>query len=331
MSHREILAHLLALVLLLLAAGGFYAYQKSPAMVPALIGYLDSPKKPEVRAALGRLQELGPAAAAAAPRLLSMVRAEGADAEGAITALRRIDLAATLDARDHVRAALRDGDMNTRRRAAERLGTLGLPARVASGDLALAARDPDAVLRDRAVASLGRIGVPSGTVVPALVAALDDPVDHVRHAAIVALESFPVDQAKAALPSLRRLAERGSGLDGRARHALARLDGTPPPAGGLGGLRYMLGTTNPFRSSQDYALQEIARHGPAAASLVPELLPLLAGDDELLRYAVIETLIAIGPGAAAAKPALEGIAATGTPPLRQVAQEALAALAEAPR
>ena len=329
MSHREILAHLLALVLLLLAAGGFYAYQKSPAMVPALIGHLDSPKLPEVRAALKRLQELGPAAAAAVPRLLSMVRTEGADAEGAIAALGHIDLAATLAARDHVRAALRDGDLNTRRRAAERLGSLGLPARVASGDLALAARDPDAVLRDRAIASLGRIGVPSGTVVPALIAALDDPADHVRHAAIVALESFPADQAKAALPALRRLAEQGSGLDLRARHLVARLDGTPP-AGSLGGLRYMLGTGNPFRS-RDYALQEVARHGPAAASLLPELLPLLAADDELLRYAVIETLIAIGPGAAAAKPALEVIAATGTPPLRQAAQEALAAVAEAPR
>jgi hypothetical protein len=50
-----------------------------------------------------------------------------------------------------------------------------------------------------------------------------------------------------------------------------------------------------------------------------------------MRYAVIETLIAIGPGAATARPALEGIAATGTAPLRQVAQEALAALAGASR
>ncbi|MBL8478300.1 MAG: HEAT repeat domain-containing protein, partial [Sterolibacteriaceae bacterium] len=197
-------------------------------------------------------------------------------------------------------------------------------------DLALAAHDPDAVLRDRAVASLGRIGVPAGTVVPALIAALDDPADHVRHAAIVALESLPADQARAALPALRRLAERGSGLDRRARHALARLDGPLPPAGELGALRYMLGGGKRF-GSLDYTLLQIARHGPGAASVVPELLPLLAGDDELIRYTAIETLIAIGPGAAAARPALEGIAATGAAPLRQVAQEALATLAGAPR
>lgn len=330
MSRREILAHLLALGLLLVAAGGFYAYQKSAAMVPTLIAYLDSPKKPEVRAALGRLQELGPAASAAAPRLLSMVRAGGADAEGAIAALSRIDLAAALTARDHLRAALRDGDTNTRRRAAERLGNLGLLARAVSGDLALAAHDPDAVLRDRAVASLGRIGVPAGIVVPALIAALDDPADHVRHAAVIALESLPADQARAALPALRRLAERGGGLDKRARHVVSRLDGALSQAGDLGALRYMLGGGKRF-GSLDFTLQQVALHGPGAASLVPELLALLTGDDELMRYAVIETLIAIGPGAATARPALEGIAATGTTPLRQVAQEALAALAGASR
>ena len=65
--------------------------------------------------------------------------------------------------------------------------------------------------------------------------------------------------------------------------------------------------------ARDYALHQIARHGPAAASLVPELVALLASDNDPVRYAVIETLAAIGPAAGAAIPALERIAA-GSPP-----------------
>jgi len=62
MTKREIALHLALLMLLVLAGGGFYAYQKSSAMVPFLIRHLDSDSLRERQAATFRLQELGNAA-----------------------------------------------------------------------------------------------------------------------------------------------------------------------------------------------------------------------------------------------------------------------------
>mgnify|MGYP003418636474 CR=1 FL=1 len=67
MTKREIALHLTLLMLLVLAGSGFYAYQKSSAMVPFLIRHLDSDSFRERQAATFRLQELGNAARAAAP------------------------------------------------------------------------------------------------------------------------------------------------------------------------------------------------------------------------------------------------------------------------
>jgi hypothetical protein len=62
MTKREIALHLVLLMLLVLAGSGFYAYQKSSAVVPLLIRHLDSDSLRERQAATFRLQELGNAA-----------------------------------------------------------------------------------------------------------------------------------------------------------------------------------------------------------------------------------------------------------------------------
>ena len=62
MTKREIALHLALLMLLVLAGSGFYAYQKSRAVVPLLIRHLDSDSLRERQAATFRLQELGNAA-----------------------------------------------------------------------------------------------------------------------------------------------------------------------------------------------------------------------------------------------------------------------------
>ena len=67
MTNREIVLHLALLALLCLAGAGFYAYQKSSAMVPVLIRYLDSGNYRERQAATLRLQDLGHAARTAVP------------------------------------------------------------------------------------------------------------------------------------------------------------------------------------------------------------------------------------------------------------------------
>ncbi len=62
MTKREIALHLALLMLLVLAGSGFYAYQKSSAVVPLLIRHLDSGSLRERQAATFRLQEPGNAA-----------------------------------------------------------------------------------------------------------------------------------------------------------------------------------------------------------------------------------------------------------------------------
>ena len=68
MTKREIALHPALLMLMVLAGNGFYAYQKSSAMVPFLIRHLDSDNLRERQTATFRLQELGNAARAAAAR-----------------------------------------------------------------------------------------------------------------------------------------------------------------------------------------------------------------------------------------------------------------------
>ena len=106
MTYREIALHLTLLVLLLLAGAGFYAYQKSNAMVPALIRYLDSSSFRERQTAITRLQALGEEARAAVPRLLALTtNPRSQDVSAASVALSHIDLtaarAAMLSAQTH--------------------------------------------------------------------------------------------------------------------------------------------------------------------------------------------------------------------------------------
>ncbi len=184
MTNREITLQLALLVLLFLAGGAFYAYQKSSAMVPVLIRYLDSDNFRERQAATARLQELGSAARAAVPRLLALTTdPRSRDVADASVALSHIDLTAARTAMESAQTALRSTDVDARRRAAETLGGLGLFARPAVAALVEATRDADALVRNRSVSALERIGTPSVQIMPALIAALYDPVDHVRHAA----------------------------------------------------------------------------------------------------------------------------------------------------
>jgi HEAT repeat protein len=340
-SNREILAHLAALVLLVLAAAGIYAWQKSPAVVPALTGYLDRDSHRVRQAAMARLRELGQAARPAVPRLLQLTAdPRSRDAQPAASALARIDLGAARQVVGQARRALadeqaergtgpaegttaapaRDATTDRARRAAEILGGLGLLARQAVPDLIAATASADAIVRDRALTALGRIGVPPEQIVPALVARLGDPVPHVRYAAIVALEDLPLAYARAALPQLEALAaapasSAGAGESGRAKHALQRITAPRDTAVEISVARYTLGGRGGL-DSRLYTLQRVALLGDAGAPLTAELAALVEAKEEIVQLHAIEALAAIGPGASAAVPALErkvgAAAATGS-------------------
>ena len=330
MTNREIAFHLMLLVLLLLGGTGFYSYQKSPAMVPALIAYLDSDSLRERQAATARLQELGNRARESAPRLLALTsNLKSPDAQAATQALSRIDLPAARQAMDAARLGLDATDLNTRRRAAEILGGLGFLARPAVPNLAVAAQSDDGVVRDRSLSALGRIGIPVDQVLPALIRGLDDPVDHVRYVAVVAIESVPPALASEALPALQRLAADSQlGIGQRARHVLARLGERRDLTVELNVARYMVGRAGETES-QLYTLHRLALLGPSAAPLLPELTTLFAAANDIVRLAAIETLAAIGPPAGSALPALRLLGDDRDPVIREAARYALARIGEA--
>ena len=330
MTNREIALQLALLALLLLAAGGFYAYQKSAAMVPVLVGHLDSDNFRVRQAAIARLQELGNSARAAAPRLLALARdTRSRDAPSATFALSRIDLAAAETAMETARAALRSSDLQAKRRAAEILGSLGLFARAAVPLLIVASRDDDALVRDRATAALGRIGTPATQLLPALTAALGDPVYHVRYAAVVALENLPPAAAAEALPALQALAKDAeSSVRQRAQFVVKRIAEPRSPNVELEVARHMLPRD---RESQLYSLHKLALLGPAAAPLAPELAQLLAHSEDIVRYSAIETLGAIGPAAQSATVALRGRLEDRDTVIRDAARRALESIGEGKR
>jgi HEAT repeat protein len=322
MTNREIALHLALLLLLFLAGSGFYAYQKSSAVVPVLIHYLDSDNFRERQAATARLQELGVAARAAVPRLLAFTADPlSRDTPAATLALSRIDLTAARSAMNTAHAALQSPDVDTRRRAAENIGGLGLFAHAAVPALLAATRDADAIVRDRALSALGRIGIPPAEILPALITALDDPVYHVRYAALVAIEQLPASAATDALPALERLSRDPADLvRSRAEFTIRHMRNTYPLTIQLSGFRYTLGSGP---ESQMYTLQKIAMLGPLAASLAPDLAGLLEGPADIVRYSAITALGAMGPAAHSAAPALRARLNDPEPVIRDAAQRAL--------
>lgn len=327
MTNREIVLQLALLMLLLLAGGAFYAYQKSSAMVPVLIRYLDSDDFRERQAATARLQELGHEARAAVPRLLALTtNPRSSDVSGATVALSRIDLTAARVAMASAQTALHSPDVAARPRAAGTLGSLGLFARPAVAALIIATHDDDAMLRDRAVTALASIGAPAELIIPALVAALDDPVYHVRYAAVVAFDLLPAVAAVDALPALQHLAhDTNQMVQSRAGYAIQRIQTAHPLAIELSVSRYMLARGH---QSRMYTLHKLAVLGAQAESLVPDLVTLLDAPEDIVRYATMETLAAMGPAARSSAPALRARLADREPVNRDAARYALQRMGE---
>lgn len=328
MSNREIILHL-ALLLGLVALGvALYSFQKGPTVVPQLIAELQGNNVRNRESAIRRLEELGPAARAAAPTLLAIARdLRSGSAGNAAAALRWIDLDAAQDAMQSALQALQTADTNGKRSAAEILGNLGLLAKPAVPALIAATRDADGLLRDRSLSALGYIGVPAAEIVPLLAAALSDPSDHVRHAAMAAISfGLPSGAARSIIPALRRLEDDPApAVKQLAQFTRSKLERTNSQA-------ELATTVHALKHGdarhREYTLQQLAKRGPAAADSLFEVTAQLAHESALIRYLAVQTIAEMGPAARTAADALRARREDPEPLIRKSAEAALAALGE---
>jgi len=300
MTIRQIGLHLGVLGGVIVLCALFYWQSAGPRAVPALIDTLaDEDASIRVHAAQA-LAAIGPAAKSAVPRLLAQAKHDPIQnaAAAAAGALKKIDLVATRDVMAISLSALRDKDVEIRRRACVMLGSMGPVAKPAVPLLREALNDEDDLVRDRAVRALGGIGIPAGDVIPALIRGLRDKASHVRHAAASQF-AFTVSVPDEAIPALKLLLQdEDKGVASLAKIALGRTD--RKEAEQVQVFVYALSS----RNAMDYALLGLAMIGPKAVEAVPPLIPVLKDESSLHRYLAAEALGAIGPGANEAVPPL---------------------------
>jgi HEAT repeat protein len=325
MTNRQIGSHLGALALLiLLGISAFWVFHSAYA-VPALIRALDSSDSKARRHAAASLARLGPQAKPAVEALLKLAQPDRKlnDRTTAVGALVEVSPAAAHGLIPRYTEALRHDDPRTRYEAAMVLAELGPVGKAAIPALAIAARDSNDLVRRWAVTALGRIGVGTAESKQALFAALGDPSETVWHDALLAFSyGFLSREAlQEAAPAIRAI-----GKDKRyaaaAANALRSLDQSPKLETELWVQTHTLKSGSGVR----YALQKLARLGPAAAPALPDVIAVLGDTRPLNRYLAVETLAAIGPAAAPSLLALRERLNDDDALVRTVAAETIAVI-----
>lgn len=217
-------------------------------------------------------------------------------------------------------AGLKDRDPIVRAHAAGALGERGTKAGPAVSVLRSALKDPDESVRGMAATALGKIGPAAWRAVPTLAEALKDKARFVRRAAVQSLGQLGTD-ASSAIPAL---AESLKDEDWVVRGSAARV---------LGELRHRAQHAVPALAEalddkdcrvRDQAVLALRLIGPPAVDAIPSLIRCLDDKDESFRTEVSMTLRVIrgldkmgtlGPGAAAAAPALMPIRGSFRVPL----------------
>lgn len=304
MTNRQIGLHLGALALLILLGVGAFWFFHSTYAVPTLIRALASDDAKARRHAAASLARLGPQAIPAVDALLRLAQPDRGlnDRTTAVGALVEISPAAAHGLIPLYTEALRHDDPRTRYEAAMVLAELGPLGKAAIPALVAAARDSSDLVRRWAVTALGRIGVGTPESTQTLIAALADPSETVRHDALLAFSYGFLSRAALAeaAPAIRRIGENRR-YAGIAANALRSLEQSPKLDTELWVQTYTL------KSGSDgirYALQKLARLGPAAAPAQAEIAAVLADRRPLNRYLAAEALAAIGPAAAPSLSAL---------------------------
>ena len=270
--------------------------------------------------ALGRI---GPAAAAAGPRLIALlnesdetVRCEAATALGEVRGDSQASLAGlvpllndpsapvktsatrALGAMEKAAAQavpalvplLQDRDESVRTAAAEAIARVGPLDQTATDALVLGLDSLDNVVRAQTAEALGTIGAAAEEAAPALVVAMADDNDRVRAMAVEALGKMGESAAEIAVPGLMR--------------ALGDQDNTVSAL----------------------AAEALGEMGESADGAIPALVDSLGHSNAEVRRNAAEALGKMGGTAAAARPALEKTARDGDGGVRSEAIRALGEL-----
>ena len=217
--------------------------------------------------------------------------------------------------------------------AARGLGLLGPEAAAAVPDLIAALHDKDEWVRSAAADALGGIGPEARAAVPALINGLNDPVKHVQLGCVIGLKGAAQDSPEV-MPVFRKLL-RNPDSNTRSWAAMA--------FGGMTveqetAIKYLVetlqnedGTNDTVRGS---AVASLGRIGPAASSAVPELLNLLAREEQradipgsaINCWKILEALEKMGPAARAAVPMLTNHINSPNPMISALSARALWAI-----
>lgn len=301
LTPREMTLHLAGLVLVLGLLGLWYWLSTGPRVVPTLIEMLKDDDPSTRIVAAEQLGQIGQAARAAVPRLLSQATQDGSQHANttAASALKWIDLEASRRVMTYFMPRLQDSDTQQRRTACAVLGSLGPVAKPAVPALLAASHDADALVRRNALTALASIGIPPGMVGTALLAGLRDSSSLVRQTAVTQFAfTVPVsEEASAALTPI--VNDPDTSVATLARSALEK-----PKAGDAAHIE-SLGMMLGHGTARDYALHQLAQLGPAAGEALTPVLPLLDDDHPLIRYLAVETLAGMGQGGTQALLALK--------------------------
>jgi HEAT repeat protein len=323
--------------------------------IPNLVPLLQDPDETVRAAAADALSVAGPLDEEATASLVgglaspdNVVRAQAAEALGAVDAPAE-------EAAEALAAVLRDDNDVVRQKAAEALGKIGeAAADVAVPRLVKALRDPDSWVSALSAEALGEMGDAAEGAVPALVRAVSHVNVQVRANAAGALGKLG-PAAESARPVLERATADAEGsVRAAAVRALASL-GTksdkayrlvrealtdPDPQVRVAGVD-AIGMANrspaeverllvPLLTDATDAVKSqaalaLARHVGPVPAVVDGLCRILVEDDSTSVQANAALAIArLGPGAAAAGPALARAAQTGEAAVREQAMKALA-------
>jgi HEAT repeat protein len=319
MTREQIWLNLGGLLVLSAMLGLFYWMSTGVRAVPAMTAALKDPNAKIRIAAAQMLAEIGPAAKPAVSNLLEQALHDPPEHAGttAAGALPKIDLQAARQVMSAYLPALRDPDVQTRRKACVMLGSLGPVAKPAVPHLIEALDDQDELIRMRAVGALGEIGIPAMLVIPALTKALGDPARTVRHQAVSQF-AFSIPPTETTLSRLKELTEdKDPGAASLAKSAVNSPHRRAKDKTSVHIMMLQMGNAN------DYTLRQLAQLGPEAAAAVPATIPVLKHERPLYRYLAVEVLGAIGPGARDAVPALTASLQDEDAVVRESAAEAL--------
>jgi HEAT repeat protein len=300
--------------------------------------------------ALGRV---GPAAAAAAPRLIALfhdadetVRCQAAEALGRVGAVSESSAAALVgllaDASVAVKVSaaralgslrkvaapavpslvslLQEPDEAVRAAAAEAIAQIGTLDEKAAESLAEGLASPDNVVRAQTAEALAAIGPRAQEAAPALVGVLTDGNDVVRARAVEALGQMGESAAAVAVPGLvRALRDEDNWVSALAAEALGQMGESADEA--VPALVRSLGHANPLVRGN--AAAALGRMGEAAGRARPALERACHDEDGAARAEAVRALGALGRPTPASVAAVHGGLHDDDPRVRAAAVEAV--------